>query len=78
MNKQNALLSIQPSDKSLSMTRLILNRFLDHRLALTGLVVLLVLTIGALALPFYPYNPEEINLRAKFDPPSLYPPYGNR
>lgn len=65
-----------PTARHLSMNRLILERFLKHRLAVVGLVVLAILAIGALALPLYPYGPEEINLRAKFDPPSLTHPMG--
>lgn len=58
------------------MVRLIFNRFLQHRLAVAGLVVLIMLSIGALTVPFYPYDPEEIDLLNKFEPPSLTHPMG--
>ncbi len=74
MTKKKA--SAIPSEKYLSMTRIILRRFLHHRLAVTGLIVLLLLALGALTLPLYPYDPEAISLLEKFDPPSLAHPMG--
>jgi peptide/nickel transport system permease protein len=59
-----------------SMKRLILARFLRHRLALIGLTGLLLLALAALALPLYPYDPEAIDLLNKFEPPSLTHPMG--
>lgn len=58
------------SKKPESVRRLILRRFLRHRLAVLGLTVLVLLTLSAIAAPLYPYDPEDINLRAKLEPPS--------
>jgi peptide/nickel transport system permease protein len=58
------------------MKRLILARFLRHRLAVIGLTGLLLLALAALALPLYPYDPEAIDLLNKFEPPSLTHPMG--
>ena len=59
-----------PAKQSESVRWLILRRFLRHRLAVLGLIVLVLLTISAVAAPLYPYDPEDINLRAKLEPPS--------
>ncbi|GAB4429560.1 MAG: ABC transporter permease [Anaerolineae bacterium] len=66
----------QRAYKERTMTGLILNRFARHRLAVLGLLLLGLLSASALALPLYPYDPEDINLREKFDPPSLTHPMG--
>lgn len=76
MSKKKSDTLTIPSAKYRTMTRLILERFWQHQLAVTGLVVLMALTLGALALPLYPYDPEEISLLDKFDPPSLTHPMG--
>ena len=54
-----------------SMTMRIIRRFLRHRLAVSGLIVLILLIAGALLAPNYRYDPEKINLRARLEPPSL-------
>jgi peptide/nickel transport system permease protein len=53
-----------------SLRRLILRRFLRHRLAVFGLIMLVLLTLLSIAAPLYPFDPEDINLRAKLEPPS--------
>jgi peptide/nickel transport system permease protein len=53
-----------------SIRRLILRRFLRHRLAVLGLIILVLLTFASIAAPLYHYDPEDINLRAKLEPPS--------
>jgi peptide/nickel transport system permease protein len=53
-----------------SIRRLILRRFLRHRLAVLGLIILVLLTFASIAAPLYRYDPEDINLRAKLEPPS--------
>ena len=58
------------SVKPQSMRRLILRRFLRHRLAVLGVIVLALLTFASFAAPLYPHDPEDINLRAKLEPPS--------
>jgi peptide/nickel transport system permease protein len=52
-------------------------RFRQHRLALAGLVVITILTTGALfASQIAPYDPDEPDVRVRRQPPSLAHPMG--
>lgn len=74
------LLDDEAADVSLakpeSVRRLILRRFMRHRLAVLGLIMLAVIFLSALAAPLYKYDPEDISLRDKLQPPSLEHPMG--
>jgi peptide/nickel transport system permease protein len=77
MDLQAEVGSGAPSDlRSESLGRLIFRRFMRHRLAVAGMIVLILLVISALAAPFYPQDPEDIDLLAKLEPPSLAHPMG--
>jgi peptide/nickel transport system permease protein len=55
-----------------SARRLLLRRFLRHRLAALGLVVLVVLSVGAIfATKLTPYDPYKINMRDRLLAPSI-------
>ncbi len=57
--------------------RLAWRRFLRHKLALAGLGVLAVLGLSALLAPWVaPYDPNAIDLRARYQPPSWTHPMG--
>jgi peptide/nickel transport system permease protein len=58
--------------RAISPGRRTLRRFLSHRLALIGALVLLVMAIAAIAAPILaPYDPNAINLINSSQPPSL-------
>ena len=75
-----ALLDPDVKDISLakpeSMRQILLRRFLRHRLAVTGLIVLALITLSAVAAPLYKHDPEAISLRSKLEPPSWEHPMG--
>lgn len=61
----------------ISRRRLVFRRFLRNRLALVGVVMLLVLVVGAVALPsFIPYGYEDIDPFALNSPPSTRHVFG--
>ncbi|HDP69783.1 MAG TPA: ABC transporter permease [Actinobacteria bacterium] len=52
-------------------------RFRHHRLALVSLFILIFLSLSVIILPFVlPYDYAEINLKERFQPPSLSHPFG--
>src|SRR6266513_1826732 len=54
-----------------SLRSMILSRFLRHRMAVVGLVVESLLLVYAFIGPFVtPYEPDAVNLRERFAPPS--------
>jgi peptide/nickel transport system permease protein len=56
----------------ISMKKLVLRRFLRHRLAVFGIGVLMFMLIFAFVGPFLsPYTPDQVNLRERFAKPSL-------
>lgn len=55
----------------LSPSALLLRRFLRHRLALASMLILFLLIMGAILAPFIAPNPEKVNLKQKFQQPSL-------
>jgi peptide/nickel transport system permease protein len=60
-----------------SLWRLTWRRFLRHKVALAGLGVLVVLSLSALLAPWIvPYDPNAIDLRARYQPPSWAHPMG--
>lgn len=60
-----------------SLWRLTWRRFLRHRVALVGLAVLTVLVLSALLAPWIvPYDPNAIDLQARYRPPSWEHPMG--
>lgn len=52
------------------MWKLVLRRFLRHKLAAAGAIVLLLLVILALAAPLAPHDPSAINATNRLEPPS--------
>lgn len=61
---------------SRSIGQLVLRRFLRHRVAVAGMLALLLVVAGALAAPYYRYDPEDISLLEKLQPPSPVHPMG--
>lgn len=74
------LLDAEAGDVSLakpeSMRQILLRRFLRHRLAVLGLIILALITFSAIAAPLYKHDPEAISLRNKLEPPSWEHPMG--
>ena len=55
-----------------SLRRLVLRRFLRHKLAVAGMGVVTFMLLFAFAGPFLtPYQPDQVNLRERFAKPSL-------
>ncbi|HVX29360.1 MAG TPA: ABC transporter permease [Nitrolancea sp.] len=54
-----------------SMAHLTLRRFLRHRLAVAGAVVLVVLVLSAVCAPLYVVNPNTLSVGEKLQGPSL-------
>lgn len=66
-----------PTRQHETLFRLALRRFLRHRLAIVGLVILGVLVVLAVFAPWIaPYDPEKLDLRAINQPPSAEHPLG--
>jgi peptide/nickel transport system permease protein len=60
-----------------SMARMIWQRFIRHRLAVVGLVVLLVLVFASAFAPLLSgHDPEKTSFRTRDEPPSLDFPMG--
>jgi peptide/nickel transport system permease protein len=60
-----------------SMSRLIWNRFKKHRLAVVGLVVLVILVLSATFAPLIrPYDPYKSSFRTRYVAPSIEFPMG--
>ncbi len=58
--------------KIITMKRLILRRFLRHKLAVAGMFVIAFLLTAAFVGPFLsPYQPDQVNLRERFARPSI-------
>lgn len=70
MSEQTAVLrSAAPTSRE-SFSQLIFRRFLRHRLAIFGLIMLAVIAGLALYAPSYRYDPESISLLERLKPPS--------
>lgn len=55
-----------------SPRREVVRRFMRHKLAMTGLIVFLIITLMAIFAPLVTqYDPNQIDLRARSQPPSL-------
>ncbi len=55
-----------------SLRKMVFQRFLQHRLAVVGLVIETILLSFAFIGPFVvPYAPDQVNLRERFAPPSF-------
>lgn len=60
-----------------TLLRLAIRRFLRHRLAIVGLVILSIMIVLAVLAPWIaPYDPTKLDLRALKQPPSLAHPFG--
>ena len=58
-------------EENRSPFRLAIQRFLKNRMAMTGLVVVLIFTFAAIFAPLLsPYDRDEINVRDRYQPPS--------
>jgi peptide/nickel transport system permease protein len=65
------------SSAEVGQLRLYARRLRQHRLALTGCLVILLLTITTVAAPLLtPYDPEKVNLPQAKQAPSLAHPFG--
>lgn len=63
--------AISAKIKKTSMTKIIVRKFFENKLAVLGLIVLLVIVISAILAPVIaPYDPAEQNLLDKLKPPS--------
>ncbi len=54
----------------------VLRRFVRHRGALVGIVILAVLTLGALLAPLSPYDPLASSMRERLQPPTAQHLFG--
>jgi peptide/nickel transport system permease protein len=68
----NATDALGPQGVVRSPTREVIRRFMRHKLAMTGLIVFLIITLMAIFAPVVTqYEPNQIDLRARSQPPSL-------
>lgn len=66
-----------PARQHDTLFRLALRRFLRHRLAIVGLVILAIMIVLAVLAPWIaPYDPTKLDLRAIRQGPSLAHPFG--
>lgn len=66
-----------PTRQHDTLFRLAVRRFLRHRLAIVGLVILAIMIVLAVLAPWIaPYDPTKLDLRALKQPPSLAHPFG--
>ncbi|MCA9869052.1 MAG: ABC transporter permease [Anaerolineae bacterium] len=63
--------STGPSREMESLTRMVLRRFLRHKMALISLMVLALVILSAVLAPLSPYSPTEQNPKNSLQPPSL-------
>ena len=60
-----------------SMLRMTWRHFVRHRMALVGLIVVIILALGAIFAPVIrPYDPYKSSFRTRYRPPSLTYPMG--
>ena len=75
-----ATLTPQPTEassgKHSAAWRKTLKRFARNRLAIAGIIIFTLITLSVIAVGFIPYDPDDINLRARFESPSLTHPFG--
>jgi peptide/nickel transport system permease protein len=66
-----------PTRQHDTLFRLAVRRFVRHRLAIVGLVILAIMIVLAVLAPWIaPYDPTKLDLRALKQPPSLAHPFG--
>jgi peptide/nickel transport system permease protein len=63
----------RPPETMLSMTW---KQFRRHPMAIVGTSVLLVIVLGAVLAPLWPHDPEDINVKNRWEPPSWSHPMG--
>ncbi|MGD8791615.1 MAG: ABC transporter permease [Anaerolineae bacterium] len=59
-----------------TMLSMVWKRFRRHPGAIAGLLVLSIIILGVILAPVSPYDPEESDIRNRFQPPSLQHPFG--
>lgn len=73
----NSLQTALPIHRERTMRSLIWSQFKQHRMAVVGTIVLLMLVLGSASVSFIsPYDAETPNLRERDEPPSLLHPMG--
>ena len=74
---QNVNIEETLSTRPETMLGLAIKYFLRHKLAVTGLAIVLILVIGCIVGPnISPYDVEKSSLRIRYQPPSLEHPFG--
>jgi peptide/nickel transport system permease protein len=69
---ENVTDTLGPQGVVRSPAREVIRKFMRHRLAMTGLIVFLIITLMAVFAPVVTqYDPNQIDLRARSQPPSL-------
>jgi peptide/nickel transport system permease protein len=69
---ENVTDTLGPQGVVHSPAREVIRKFMRHRLAMTGLIVFLIITLMAVFAPVVTqYDPNQIDLRARSQPPSL-------
>ncbi|MEU4314806.1 ABC transporter permease [Nocardia sp. NPDC024068] len=77
MNETEILVQGAPEPAATGRRKLVLRRFLRNRPSLVGAAVLMLLFIGAFALPpLLPYDYQELDYTALLQPPSPQHPFG--
>ena len=59
-----------------TMFSMVWKRFRRHPGAIAGLIILSIIILGVIFAPLSPYDPEESDIRNRFQPPSLQHPFG--
>lgn len=59
-----------------TMFSMVWKRFRRHPGAIAGLIILSIIILGVILAPLSPYDPEESDIRNRFQPPSLQHPFG--
>src|SRR5688572_18671392 len=58
--------------KIVSLKAIVFKRFIRHRMAVTGVIVVALMVSFAFVGPFIsPYQPDQVNLRERFAKPSI-------
>ncbi|MFN8589906.1 MAG: ABC transporter permease [Thermomicrobiales bacterium] len=68
--------SLAPPRRHDTMLGLIARRFLRHRLAVAGLIVLLILILSAILAPYITMDPDALSVSDRKQGPSLAHPFG--
>ncbi len=71
VQEREELLSSQQGRRSDTMTRLLIRNFMRHKLAVAGLIVLVILILSALLAPLIaPYDPNKLSTMERLEGPS--------